>query len=182
MDTQGADAGARVELLPPAAGGPAAPGAIPGASTDPQLETGNGAGEDGMEVDDPVVVNQMRQLNLDQAKAAYSFQDHTGAIYTFPTYEDMRRHVDTLPRNPLAQPKKPVYFGKPPPHFTGQDLEKYSFQDFVDAVTTYAPLAHNSEEDVVRIMHSYILNPCKKWVVNKFQLSGSSIEDYSLDG
>jgi len=67
MDTQGADAGARVELHLPPAGGPAAPGAVP---EDPQLETGNGSGEDGMEVDDPVVVNQMRQLNLDQAKAA----------------------------------------------------------------------------------------------------------------
>ena len=107
MDTQGADAGSRVELLPPAAGGATAPGADPGAGTDHQLEAGQGSG-DNMDVDDPVVLNQMRQLNLDQAKAAYSFQDHTGAIYTFPTYEDMRRHVDTLPRNPLAQPKKPV--------------------------------------------------------------------------
>ena len=124
-------------------------------------------------------VAQMNNLNLGQQRAAFTCTAPDGTVLTFPTYEAMRVHLDSLP-NAVRPAKKLVYFGAAPPKFTGENLDAYSFAEFEDRMLTYCPLAHNEGGDVLRCMHSYVANPARRWIVNKMMLADKTIDDYTL--
>ena len=45
---------------------------------------------------------------------------------------------------------------------------------------TYCPLQHNDEEDVVRLAHTYIGNPCRRWLVGEMSRTNKNVSDYTL--
>ena len=88
-------------------------------------------------------------MHIGQAPAQFCMQDKYGNIFTFPSREELRAHIASLP-NPSKYDKKLAYFGNKPPLYCG-DNEQYTQSDFWDRVLTYCPLQHNDEEDVVRL-------------------------------
>ena len=151
-----------------------------------QAHVGQAAGEvQDMDVDQgqqqPAVppMAEMNNLNLGQQRAAFTCTAPCGTVLTFPTYEAMRMHLDSLP-NAVKPSKKLVYFGAAPPKFTGENLDTYSYAEFEDRLLTYCPLAHNDAGDTLRCMHSYVANPARRWIVNKMMLAEKTIEDYTF--